>query len=94
MTDPGFADTLPSAAAAALGRLDIVVNNARLMVRGKVTDTDDDGLFRAFAVNVEAPFRISRAAMPILAARESGGAIVNVASCWGLRPGRRMRSIA
>lgn len=37
-------------------------------------------------VNVEAPFRICRAAIPILAARD-GGAIVNTSSCWGLRPG-------
>lgn len=87
LTDPGFADALPRMAADALGGLDILVNNAGLMVRGKVTETDDDGLSRALAVNVEAPFRISRAAVPILAARESGGAIVNVASCWGLRPG-------
>jgi len=38
------------------------------------------------AVNVEAPFRICRAAIPILAAN-GGGAIVNVSSCWGVRPG-------
>ena len=37
-------------------------------------------------VNVEAPFRICRAAIPIMAAR-GGGAIVNTSSCWGLRPG-------
>ena len=37
-------------------------------------------------VNVEAPFRICRTAIPILTAA-GGGAIVNIASCWGLRPG-------
>jgi len=38
------------------------------------------------AINVEAPFRICRAAIPIL--REAGGgAIVNIASCWGIHPG-------
>jgi len=37
-------------------------------------------------VNVEAPFRICRAAIPIMAAA-GGGAIVNTSSCWGLRPG-------
>ncbi|HCV88982.1 MAG TPA: short-chain dehydrogenase, partial [Alphaproteobacteria bacterium] len=42
---------------------------------------------RSLAVNVEAPFRISRAVVPILAGGDQGGAIVNVASCWGLRPG-------
>lgn len=37
-------------------------------------------------VNVQAPFRICRAAIPLMAA-SGGGAIVNIASCWGLRPG-------
>ena len=87
LTDPGFADTLPRRAADALGGLDILVNNAGYMARGKATETDDDSLSRALAVNVEAPFRISRAAVPILSAGDGGGAIVNVASCWGLRPG-------
>ena len=87
LTDPQFADSLPRLAADALGGLDIIVNNAGYMARGKVTETDDDSLSRSLAVNVEAPFRISRAAVPILSAGEKGGAIVNVASCWGLRPG-------
>ena len=38
------------------------------------------------AINVEAPFRLSRAAIPIME-KGGGGAIVNVSSCWGLRPG-------
>ena len=87
LTDPGFADALPRRAADALGGLDILVNNAGYMARGKATETDDDSLSRSLAVNVEAPFRISRAAVPILSAGDGGGAIVNVASCWGLRPG-------
>ena len=35
-------------------------------------------------VNVEAPFRLCRAAIPLMT---GGGAIVNTSSCWGLRPG-------
>ena len=34
----------------------------------------------------EAPFRICRAVIPIMA-EAGGGAIVNTSSCWGLRPG-------
>ena len=56
------------------------------MSRITVADTSDADLARSMAVNVEAPFRISRAAIPIMAAG-GGGAIVNTASCWGLRPG-------
>lgn len=86
LRDPAYADGLPSAALAALGRLDIVVNNAGVITRGKVTETTDDEWALSLGVNVEAPFRISRAAIPLMAA-QGGGAIVNTASCWGLRPG-------
>jgi 2-keto-3-deoxy-L-fuconate dehydrogenase len=86
LRDPCHADTLSQAAANALGGLDIVVNNAGVITRGPVTDTTDADWSLSIAVNVEAPFRICRAAIPILAAG-GGGSIVNVASCWGLRPG-------
>ena len=86
LSDGVYADSLPGQAAAALGGLDIIANNAGFMSRGAVTDTSDADFARSMAVNVEAPFRISRAAIPIMAAT-GGGAIVNTASCWGLRPG-------
>ena len=86
LREPAYADGLPAAAAGALGRLDLVVNNAGVITRGKVTDTSDADWGLTIGVNVEAPFRISRAAIPIMAAA-GGGAIVNTTSCWGLRPG-------
>lgn len=86
LLDPAYADALPGAALAALGRLDLVVNNAGVITRGPVTETSDADWALSLGVNVEAPFRICRAAIPLMAA-SGGGAIVNVASCWGLRPG-------
>ena len=86
LVDPGYCDTLPEAARKALGGLDMLFNNAGLMRRGDVTETGDEDLRLLLAVNVEAPFRLSRAAVPIMA-RAGRGAIVNTASCWGLRPG-------
>ena len=86
LTDAAYADTLPTAARDALGGLDIIVNNAGIARRGPVTATSDADFALSMAVNVEAPFRICRAAIPLMAAG-GGGAIVNVASCWGLRPG-------
>lgn len=86
LLDPAYADGLAGAAAEALGRLDIVVNNADVITRGPVTETSDADWMLSVGVNVEAPFRVCRAAIPILAA-SGGGAIVNIASCWGLRPG-------
>ncbi len=86
LLDTSYADALPAKAADALGSLDIVVNNAGVITRGAVTETSDEDWALSLGVNVEAPFRICRAAIPIMAAA-GGGTIVNTASCWGLRPG-------
>jgi NAD(P)-dependent dehydrogenase (short-subunit alcohol dehydrogenase family) len=86
LLDAAYADGLARAALDALGRLDVVVNNAGVITRGPVTDASDADWALSVGVNIEAPFRISRAAIPLLAAA-GGGAIVNTASCWGLRPG-------
>ena len=86
LTDPAFVDALPGLAAEALGGLTILCNNAGVITRGPITGTSDEDYALTMTVNVEAPFRLCRAAIPLMAA-EGGGAIVNTASCWGLRPG-------
>ncbi|MEM9044968.1 MAG: SDR family oxidoreductase [Pseudomonadota bacterium] len=85
LTDPDFCDALPGRAAELMGGLDILVNNAGIITRGVVTEATDADFARSMAINVEAPFRTCRAAIPLMAGR--GGAIVNVASCWGVHPG-------
>ena len=77
-----YADHLPQAAAEAMGGLDIVINNAGVITRGDVTETSDADYALSVGVNVDAPFRICRAAIPIMA-DAGGGVIVNTASCWG-----------
>lgn len=86
LTDGSYADGLPAAASAALGGLDIVINNAGIMRRGPVTASTDDDFDLSVDVNVKAPFRVCRAAIPLMA-ETGGGAIVNTASCWGVHPG-------
>ncbi len=77
-----YTDTLAQAAHDALGGLNIVINNAGVITRGPVTESSDADWDLSLGVNVEAPFRICRAAIPIMT-QAGGGAIVNTASCWG-----------
>lgn len=86
LTDGIFCDQLPLEAANSMGGLDIVVNNAGIITRGDITQSTDEDFSRTMSINVEAPFRICRAAIPLMAA-SGGGAIVNTSSCWGVHPG-------
>lgn len=86
LLDRTFCDGLADRVAKSCGGLDLLFNNAGVIARGKVTEATDEDYARVMGVNVEAPFRLCRAAIPIMA-RRGGGAIVNTASCWGLRPG-------
>lgn len=86
LLDGAFCDALPAQAAEQMGGLDILINNAGIITRGKITKATDEDLRRSMGINVEAPFRLCRAAIPIMA-RAGGGAIVNTSSCWGVHPG-------
>ena len=86
LLDGAYCDALPAAARDALGSLDIIANNAGVITRGSITETSNADWDLSLGVNVQAPFRICRAAIPIMAG-QGGGAIINTASCWGLRPG-------
>jgi len=81
-----FCDELPRKATDALGGLDILINNAGIIRRGKITEATDEDFKSTMAVNIEAPFRLCRSTIPILV-KNGGGSIVNIASCWGLSPG-------
>ena len=62
------------------------MNNAGIITRGAITETTDDDLARTMAINFDAPFRICRAAIPLLEA-SGRGVTVNTSSCWGVHPG-------
>ena len=66
-----------------LGGLDVLVNNAGILYTANALDTTDEQWLDTMAVNVNALFYLSRAAVKHMKAAGKG-AIVNVASEWGL----------
>jgi dehydrogenase/reductase SDR family member 4 len=75
-------------AAAELGGIDVLVNNAAVSpLYGPLTAMTEAAFDKIMAVNVKAPLELACRALPIMAAR-GGGAIVNLSSVDGLRPDR------
>ncbi len=74
-----------TAAAAALGGLDGVVNSAGADLLAPLGETGLEDWRRILDVNLTGPFLVCRAALPLLRAA-GGGTIVNVASGAALRP--------
>lgn len=69
------------------GQLDCLVNCAGVIVRADVEETTDDAWRYTMGINLDAPFFLSRAAIPHLT--RSAGSIVNIASNWGIKGGER-----
>lgn len=82
--DRGAATPWIDATIARFGRIDVLVNNAGIARFVSLEEGDDDDLEDMFAVNVTAPFRLIRAALPHLKAAGSAR-VVNVASLSGKR---------
>ncbi|HQT65298.1 MAG: short-chain dehydrogenase [Acidocella sp. 20-57-95] len=80
---PEAASRLVACALGLHGRLDVLVNNAGVLFNGTVATCTDAEWDRIMAVNVTSVFRLCRAVVPVMAAQKSG-AIINVASDWGL----------
>ena len=85
VADGAAAEAAIQQAFAAAGRIDVIVNNAGYGLLGATEKATDEELKRIFAVDVFAPFRIIRAALPALRAQGSGH-IVNITSVAGRAP--------
>jgi NAD(P)-dependent dehydrogenase (short-subunit alcohol dehydrogenase family) len=77
------AEKIVGTAVDAFGGVDVLVNAAGVIASGTLDQTTDATWEHMLAVNLTAPFRLMRAAAPLLAARK--GAVVNVSSVNGLR---------
>ena len=85
VSDRAACERLVSEATSRFGGLDILVNNAGFNVRGPVEELPMDSMLQILDVNVRGPMMLTKLALPIMRAQDSG-TIVNVASLAGRFP--------
>lgn len=81
--DVTAAEGLAERAVRELGRLDVLVNSASLFESSPLLDVDAEAWDRVMAVNLRAPFLVTRTAAPYLT--ESEGVVINIADLSGIR---------
>ncbi|WP_425072898.1 SDR family NAD(P)-dependent oxidoreductase [Sagittula sp. S175] len=81
MTDPQAARSMAEAARTAMGGLDVLHFNIGISKPGGVEVTEFDSWQKVFAVNLDAAFHCTQAALPLL--EDGGGAIVYISSLAG-----------
>jgi NAD(P)-dependent dehydrogenase (short-subunit alcohol dehydrogenase family) len=73
LEDAAYPEKLAAEAIAAFGKVDALVNNAALTIRGRIDTTDASFFDRMMAVNARAPMLLIRALLPELNRGEGGG---------------------
>ena len=82
VSDPDEVKRAMEKVTAALGDVQVLVNNAGVSVTSLVTDVSDDEWRRVIDTNLSAAFYLSRAVLPAMI-RVQEGCIVNIGSMWG-----------
>lgn len=67
------------------GKLNILVNNAGIVIRGSIEETSEDDWERIMAINMKGVFLGTKCAIPAMR-RAGGGSIINISSGAGIAP--------
>jgi len=89
VTEPDAGERMVARADESFGKLDVLVNNAGSARWRRLEEVPDEDWQAAWDVNVMAPLRAMRAAIPAMAER-GWGRVVNVSSTAGKRPSALM----
>jgi NAD(P)-dependent dehydrogenase (short-subunit alcohol dehydrogenase family) len=84
VSEPAQVERAYAELSARFGRLDALVNNAGIAIFGPILETKFEDWQRVLAVNLNGPFLMTQAAVPLLR-DNGGGAVVNITSISGLR---------
>ncbi len=85
VTDEGTCKNVAAELERAFGRVDILFNNAGVIVRKSVTDLEEKEWDAVIDVSMKGAFLLSKHLIPLM--KENGGAIVNTGSGWSIKAG-------
>src|SRR5487761_2112170 len=85
VTDPASVARAFDAAAAALGPITVVVNNAGIAITKPLLEHTEEDWRSVMDVNLDGAWRVAQTAARHMVAHQRGGSIVNIASIAGLR---------
>jgi 3-oxoacyl-[acyl-carrier protein] reductase len=83
VADPKQVDRMVTSIESRLGTVEVLVNNAAVLLMRELTEMDLDDWHRQIAVDLTGPFLVCRRVIPGMVEAQ-WGRIVNVSSIWGL----------
>ena len=93
LSDPMLPDKLADDALAAMGGVDILVNNGSIQSKGKFTEFSAESMRQELEANFIAPTRLAQRLVPAMAERR-WGRVINLGSIQGIKGNASMPSYA